>query len=386
MKSPDEIASTPEREGEKREKRKNDAGQIIPRGKKKWLVRIYHGQDANGRRIYLNKTIKGVKKDAQDYLAETLTAISKGTYAEPTRATLSDYLDKWLTASKARVRPTTLASYTFLADNYIKPHLGSVRLSDLRSLHVQALYAKLETELKLGPRSIKYTHSVLSGALKQAVRWNMLAVNPANGATLPRQIRRDMQALNPEQATKFLAACQSDTCGVALALGLSTGMRPCEYLGLQWADVDLALGQVTVTHSLTWGKGEGWSLTEPKTPRSKRTIPLPASMTRLLVDHRRQQNEARLKAGKEYENHGFVFAMEYGAPVRLRYLDRYHFKPTLTRAELPATMRVYDLRHSSATLLLAAGENVKVISERLGHASVTLTLDVYSHVLPGQQE
>jgi len=163
-------------------------------------------------------------------------------------------------------------------------------------------------------------------------------------------------------------------------------MRPCEYLGLHWSDVDLDRGQVTVTHSLTWGKSEGWSLTEPKTPRSKRTIPLPASMTRLLVDHRRRQNEARLKAGKKYKNHGFVFAMEFGAPVRLRYLDRYHFKPTLKRAELPATMRVYDLRHSSATLLLAVGENVKVISERLGHASVTLTLDVYSHVLPGQQE
>ena len=109
-------------------------------------------------------------------------------------------------------------------------------------------------------------------------------------------------------------------------------------------------------------------------------------MARLLVDHRRRQNEARLKTGKGYENHGFVFAMPHGPPVRLRYLDRYHYKPTLKSAGLPATMRVYDLRHSSATLLLAAGENVKVISERLGHASVTLTLDVYSHVLPGQQE
>src|SRR5437870_2214267 len=155
MKSPDEIANAPEKESEKRDKRKNDAGQIIARGKKKWLVRIYRGQDANGKRIYLNKTIKGVKKSAQDYLAETLTAISKGTHAEPTRLTLSDYLDKWLTASQARVRPTTLASYTFLADNYIKPTLGTMRLSDLRSLHVQSLYAKLESELKLGPRSIK---------------------------------------------------------------------------------------------------------------------------------------------------------------------------------------------------------------------------------------
>jgi integrase len=360
------------------------AGQIIKRGDN-WQVRVYTGRGPDGRREYVNRTIKGNKKDAQDYLSETLSSISRGTYAAPTRLTLADYLDKWLTASKARVRPATLASYTFLADNYIKPHIGTMRLSDVRSLHVQALYAKLG-ELKLGPRSIKYTHSVLSGALKQAVKWNMLAVNPANGATLPRQERREMQAFNHKQAQIFLAACERDTCGVALALGLVTGMRPAEYLGIQWADVDLERGQVAVTHSLVWGKGEGWSLTEPKTVRSRRTIPLPASMVRLLVDHRRQQNEARLKAGKEYENHGFVFAMPHGAPVRLRYLDRYHYKPTLKRAGLSATMRVYDLRHTSATLLLADGENVKVISERLGHASVTLTLDIYAHVLPGQQE
>lgn len=361
------------------------AGQIIKRGEN-WQVRIYTGTGPDGRRSYLNKTIKGSKKDAQRYLSETLSAISRGTYVQPSRLTLSDYLDKWLSASKARVRPATLTSYTFLAENYIKPHIGSMRISDVRSLNVQTLYAKLQDELKLGPRSVRYTHSVLSGALKQAVKWNMLAVNPANGVTLPRQERRDMQAFNREQAQAFLAACERDTCGVALALALSTGCRPSEYLGLQWQDVDLERGQVTINHSLVWGKGEGWTLTEPKTSRSRRSIPLPASMIRLLVDHRRRQNEARLKAGKDYENHGFVFAMPHGAPVRLRYLDRYHFKPTLKRAELTPTMRVYDLRHSSATLLLAAGENVKVISERLGHASVTLTLDVYSHVLPGQQE
>jgi integrase len=361
------------------------AGQIIKRGDN-WQVRIFTGAGPDGRREYVNRTIKGTKKDAQTYLSATLSAISTGTFARPSPLTLSDYLDKWLSASKARVRPTTLTSYKYLIDSYIKPHIGTMRLSDLRSLHVQALYAKLQDELKLGPRSIKYTHSVLSGALKQAIKWNMLAVNPALGVTLPRQVRHDMQSLTPEQAQAFLAACERDTCGVALMLALSTGMRPCEYLGLQWSDVDLERGQVTVTHSLTRGKGEGWTLTEPKTPRSRRTIPLPASMTRLLIDHRRQQNEARLKAGKGYENHGFVFAMPHGAPVRLRYLDRYHYKPTLKRAGLLATMRVYDLRHSSATLLLASGENVKVISERLGHASVTLTLDVYSHVLPGQQE
>ena len=225
------------------------AGQIIKRGDN-WQVRIFTGTGQDGRREYLNKTIKGNKKDAQTYLSATLSAISTGTFAKPSPLTLSDYLDKWLAASKARVRPNTLASYTWLADTYIKPHIGTMRLSDLRSLHVQALYAKLQDDLKLGPRSIKFTNTVLSGALKQAIKWNMLTVNPANGVTLPRQVRREMQAFNHEQAQNFLAACGRDTCGVALALALSTGCRPCEYLGLRWQDVDLERGQVTVTHSL----------------------------------------------------------------------------------------------------------------------------------------
>jgi integrase len=163
-------------------------------------------------------------------------------------------------------------------------------------------------------------------------------------------------------------------------------MRPEEYLGLRWVDVDFVKATVVVKRALVWRtKGGGWYFTEPKTSRSRRTIPLPSSMIRCLVQHKRRQSEERLKLGSEWQDHDLVFTTGLGTPLNISNLTRKHFKPALERAGLPKTIRLYDLRHTCATLLLGAGENPKVVSERLGHASIILTLDVYSHVLPDMQ-
>lgn len=163
-------------------------------------------------------------------------------------------------------------------------------------------------------------------------------------------------------------------------------MRPEEYLGLQWKDVDTDRGTVTVRRALVWREKGGWYFGEPKTARSRRSIPLPVSIVRALGEHHRKQGEERLKSGPDYQQHDLVFATPEGGPLAPRNLKRRHFRPILERAKLPPDFRLYDLRHSCATLLLAAGEHPKVVSERLGHATVTLTLDVYSHVLPTMQE
>jgi integrase len=149
--------------------------------------------------------------------------------------------------------------------------------------------------------------------------------------------------------------------------------------------VDLPKGTVVVRRTLSRKKG-GWSFEEPKTQRSYRTIPLPASVTGALIDHKRKQAAERLAAGPEYQNHDLVFASETGGPVEERNLVNRHFKKIIGAAKLPEEIRLYDLRHTCATLLLAEGENPKVVSERLGHASITLTLDTYSHVLPTMQQ
>lgn len=214
----------------------------------------------------------------------------------------------------------------------------------------------------------------------------MHAHNPAELAELSRHERREMQALYPEEAGRFLAAAAADRWHVLLALALATGMRPGGYLGLQWQDAELERGVVTIRRALVWRKGGEWYFGEPKTARSRRNIPLPASVRTALMEHRRRQGAERLKAGPAYQHNDPVFAMSDGRPVQLRTLDRLHFKPTLKRAGLSQTIRLYDLRHTCASLLLSAGEHPKVVSERLGHASITLTLDVYSHVPHTMQE
>jgi integrase len=364
------------------------AGQIIKRGDKTWVVRIFTGRDSKGKRNYLNKTIKGNKKDAETYLNKTMTEISSGTFVEASPLTIDSYLEKWLTtAARPRLRDNTYREYGGLIDRYIKPVLGEKRLSDVRPLDVQAFYSSL-SEKGLSPRTVRFTHSVLASAFKQAVRWRMLAHNPCDSVELPRKAGKEMQSLTPAEATAFLKEAASDRWYALFVLALATGLRPSEYFGLKWSDIDLKHGFVTVQRSLIWRsyKSGDWYFGEPKTPRSRRRIPLPASVSRALLEHRRCQAEERLKAGTTYQKLDLVFATGEGQPlIRLNVIQK-HFKPILKRAELPDTLRLYDLRHTCATLLLAANENPKVVSERLGHASITLTMDVYSHVLPDMQQ
>jgi integrase len=363
------------------------AGQIINRGDDTWLVRIFRGRDSQGRRTYLNKTIKGKKKDAETFLSQTLAAISTGTFVEPSLLTLSEYLDKWLeSGARPRVSERTFADYKALLERYVRVPLGGKKLTELRTLDIQALYSEMQNR-GLSPRVVRYTHAVLSSALKQSVRWEILSRNPSEYVQLPKQTRKEMRALSSDEAAKFLAALEGDRCATVLTFALATGMRPEEYFGLQWKDIDLKKGTATVQRALVWRtKGGGWYYGEPKTSRSRRTLPLPASMVKRLVEHKRRQAEERLKAGSAWQDHGLVFTTTIGGPLNISKLTRNNFKPALKRAGLPQSVRLYDLRHTCATLLMQAGENPKVVSERLGHSTITLTLDVYCHALPTMQE
>jgi integrase len=364
------------------------AGQIIKRGDKTWLVRIFRGRDEDGRRMYINKTVKGNKRDAEKYLSTTLAAISTGTFIEPSLQTLITYLREWLeTVARSRVTERTFEGYKSLIDRYVKQSkLAGEKLSDVRTLQIQQLYSEM-LERKLSARTVRYLHAVLTSALKQAVRWGMLPRNPAEFVELPKQARKEMQAFSPDEAKRFLEVAREDRWGVIFLFALTTGMRPEEYLGLQWKDVDLDGGVVMVRRALIWrATGGGWYFGEPKTAHSRRSIPLPDSTFRALAAHRRQQAEVRLKAGSKYQQHDLVFATPEGSPLMPRNLKRRHLRPILKLAKLPSDFRLYDLRHTCATLLLAAGEHPKVVSERLGHATVMLTLDTYSHVVPTMQQ
>lgn len=363
------------------------AGQIIRRGDKKWLVRIFQGRDENGKRQYLNKTVRGTKKDAEKYLTAKLRDKDLGFSIEPAAESVNEYLDKWLdVCAKPRVRTRTFDDYTSLLKRYVRDPLGAIRLSDLRPVHIQRLYRSMQDN-GLSARVIRYTHAVLSSSLTQAVKWDMLFRNPASVVDLPRLARKEMKAMTPEEASTFLATVRDTRMSALFIFALTTGMRPQEYLALKWSDVDLKKGTSTVRRAIVWSqkKGIGWHFDEPKTSRSRRTIPLPASTVRALMDHKRRQGEERLRVGSEWQDHGLVFTTKFGNPIDIPTLTKQWFKPALVKAELPA-FRLYDLRHTHATLLLSNGENPKVASERLGHSTIVLTLDTYSHVLPDMQK
>jgi len=364
------------------------AGQIIKRGDKTWLVRIFMGRGGAGKRRYMNKTIRGNKKDAEVFLSKTQTQISSGTFVEPSLLTLDEYLDKWLeAAARPRLSERTFGDYSEVLKRYVRPKLGSKTLSQLQPLEIQELYSEMQGR-ELSSRTVRGTHVVLSSALKQAVRWRMLFVNPAQSVELPKRTRREMKALSPSEATAFLAAAKEDPLGLVFALGLVTGMRPEEYLALQWKDIDLQQGTATVQRTLCWRrqKGGGWYFGEPKTSQSRRTVPLPASIVRELGHHKAVQAETRLKKGAKYQTLDLVFATETGGPLHSENLATRNFRAIRDRAKLPASITPYSLRHTCATLLLLAGENPKVVSERLGHSSIVMTLDTYSHVLPSMQQ
>lgn len=284
----------------------------------------------------------------------------------------------------ATLRERTYDDYSGVLQRYVRPNLGEKRLCDVRPLDIQNLYAEM-TERGLSARTVRYTHAILSSAFKQGIKWQMLIHNPCAAIGLPRAERREMNAFAPKDAEGFLKAAKGNDHGVIFAFALATGMRPEEYLGLKWLDLDLDKGMAIVRRALVRRKGGGWYFGEPKTSRSRRTIPLPTTLVKMLTAHRLKQMAARLKAGAAYQNNDLVFATGEGTPHNSRNLAQRHFQAILKSANLALNFRLYDLRHSCATRLLVAGENPKVVSERLGHASVVLTLDTYSHVLPSMQ-
>lgn len=361
------------------------SGQLVKRGENTWYIRIFLGRDAKGKRKYFNKTIHGTKKDAQKFLTAKTREKDLGIFVEPASMPLNEYLDKWLMESvKTRLREATFDSYSFHLKRYVREKLGNCKLSEIKPFDIQKLYNQL-TENGYSPRTVRYVHSILTSAFSQAVKWQMLIVNPCNIVDLPRQQKSEMKAFSPEQAKRFLEAAKVDKHGLVFAFALASGMRPEEYLALKWSDIDFEKHTATVQRVLIWRKGGGWYFTEPKTAKSRRTLPLPESVLQDLRKHKKRQAEAMLKLGAGYERNNFVFATDEGQPIRYGNLTKRHFHKILEQADLKG-FRLYDLRHTTATLLLSEGINPKIVSERLGHASIVLTLDTYSHVLPDMQK
>ncbi|HEV2708052.1 MAG TPA: site-specific integrase [Pyrinomonadaceae bacterium] len=253
----------------------------------------------------------------------------------------------------------------------------------MQPLDIQKAYGEMQVR-GLSARIVRHAHSALHNALKQAVKWGLLSRNPSDLVELPKVPHKERRVLSPEEAANFLETASTMPHGVIFEFALLTGMRPEEYLALQWADVDFERSTAQVRRALVRHK-KSWSFEEPKTARSRRTVYLPAPLLQKLAAHKRKQAEARLKLGALWQSFDLVFCSEEGTPLSIPNITYRYFRPILTKAKLPR-IRLYDLRHTCATLLLIAEENPKVVSERLGHSTIVLTLDTYSHVLPTMQQ
>lgn len=366
-------------------KRGRQAGQIVKRGDNKYLIRVFLGRDeSTGKRRFHNKTFHGTQKDAQKWLTMALRRRDMGEPIEDTSRSFADWLNEWLKIKAKSVRPRTLEIYTDNINRHVRPAFEKRKLGGIVAGDIQKLYNDL-TERGLSGKTISLIHAMLTNCFRQALKLDLIRKNPLLAVEPPRVEKREMQSMTAEQAQSFVRAADEGPHSCLLAFLLATGCRPGEAQGLKWSDVNWPAGSVTIQRNLVRLDKGVWQFGEPKTARGRRTVPLSPGMMKRLSDHRRAQQEARLKAGSSWNALDLVFCNQIGEPYAHDYLPTL-WKATLKKAGLPMTFRSYDARHTAATLLLQDKTSPKVVSERLGHASVNITLDVYGHVLPGMQE
>ena len=347
-----------------------------------WLIRWEERRcPKTNKRIRRTKRVYGSKKDAERALTAELKRIDAGQPARQACFTFGAWLEEhdenWCKGLSAR----TVHGYRAVIKTYLPQHLLRRKLEDLSPSDLQELFNDM-SERGLSPTTVRGFRAVLRRALNRAMKLELVGRNVATLVDLPKPVRKEIRVLSPEEVRRFLEAAESDRFKALWYVLVTTGLRPGEALGLKWEDLDG--NKLRVRRALVRISGQGWSLKETKTRRS-RVVALPEMTIRALEEHRTRQKRERLQLGSSYVDRGLIFARSTGEPLESNNLKKRYFKPILEAAGLPV-IRLYDLRHTAATLRLVNGEHPKVVQEMLGHASITLTMDTYSHVLPGMQE
>jgi integrase len=363
-------------------KRGNGEGSVYKQKEGLWAASIT--LEGGKRKYFYGKT----RKEVQEKLAGALHEQKQGTLVTTPQQSVGQFLTDWLeNTHKQRVRPRTYERYGEAIRLHIIPALGKYQLQKLSAQHVQAFYASKLKE-GLSPTTVIYYHSVLHNALASAEKWGLVARNVCDLVTPPRKARFEIQPLTPEQVQQFLKVIGGHKWEALFILALATGMRQGEVLGLKWQDINFTTATLQVRRILTRipsaAGGKEYIEAEPKTQKSRRSIMIAPFALEALKQHRLRQLESKLKAGPFWEEHDYVFCTLTGTHLRPSHvLDE--FKKLLKKGGLPA-IRFHDLRHSAATLLLSLGVHAKVVQEMLGHTQISMTMDIYSHVLPGMQQ
>ena len=367
-------------------------GSIRNRSKGSWSIIIDVGKDPKtGKRRQQWHTIKGTKRDAQRALREMLTAVETGNYVKPSKLSLGEWLNQWLVSYVSiHTTPRTQESYRYIIKTHLLPALGSIPLDQLQPQHILTYYGRALSDGRadgkggLSARSVLYHHRILSEALSHAVKMGYLVRNVAEAVEPPRPDRAIVSTLSRSDIDRFLDAARNTPYYVFYTTLLYTGLRRGELLALKWRNLDLNRRMLHVTESAYKLSNGEYVVKEPKTPHSRRAVALPSSLALLLKYYREQQTNAVSKLGIRLTEDGFVFTGSDGKPLDPNLVSHI-FGRMIKNVGLPH-IRLHDLRHTHATMMLEAGVHPKVVSERLGHASIGITLDIYSHVLPGLQE
>lgn len=357
-------------------------GTVYQRGKSKdrWTVKVDLPRGEDGKRRQKAFAFRGTKSEAEAYLAEKITEIERGLYVDPKRQILSDYLIDWLSSSESSLAVTTHERYDRLLIQHIIPHIGSVRMSKLTPQTVQGLYTKLAADGSrldgksggLSAKTILQVHRILHKAFEVAMRWGILARNPADACMPPKLERSERSVLSAEDIGKLLKASLGGPYYLPILLAVSSGMRRGEILGLTWGDIDLEKGTVSVRRSLAQ-TSKGLSFKSPKSGRS-RTLALPEFAV-----------EALRKVAATEDQKLLVCRQSDGKPMKPDSFSS-NWRSVRDTAKVNPEVTFHDLRHSHATLLLASGTHLKVLSSRLGHSTISITADTYAHCLPSMDE
>jgi integrase len=364
-------------------------GSIYKRGST-WTWHVDVGVDpVTGKRKQQTKGGFKTKRECQAALNDALAALRAGTLVKPSKRTLESFLvGEWFPALR-NLRPSTLSNYRTHIHTCVLPALGPIPLQQLSPAHLNALYQTLLTQGRLrdghgmSPKTVQNVHAILHRALKDAMRWGYVARNVADAVDPPKGLPAERQVWTPEQLRAFLSHVRDDRLYAAWLLVATTGLRRAELAGLRWLDVDLAAGRVSprrprVVVDYTVVESDA------KTPKGRRSLALDLATLAALKAHQARQAEEKTIVGSGYQDSGLVFTMPDGSPIHPQRISAWFLQHTRA-AGLPR-IRLHDVRHSYATAALAAGVPPKVISQRLGHATIAITMDTYSHVIPGLDE
>jgi integrase len=370
--------------------RNQGQGHIRQRGKQSWQLKFDLGRDpVTGKRLSRFVSFQGTKREAQAELNRLLTHRAEGTYVDPTKMTVAEYLEHWLTVDiDRRVARKTAVRHRQLVQRQLTPRLGHVPLRKLTAVHIEAAEAELQRQgyvkgrkagQGLTAQTVLHVHRTLSQALAHAVKTGVLFKNPAEAVKPPRPQSREIAILTKAEIATLLHAAEATRLYILVLVAVTTGMRRGELLGLRWTDLDLKAGRLTVNQSLERLQGKT-VFKAPKTRQSRRTITLPALTVEALAKHRRTQAEESLAQGRKPE---LVFANADGSPLDPDSVTKGFDK--LIRAAGVRRITFHGLRHTHISHQLMDGVHVKVVSERAGHANVSITLAVYAAFIPNMQ-